>query len=291
MSSADVQHRARSAGQTEISAADWAEIRRLAPSPRVEELYRRFTQRYAELGRRICWEETDVRARNEAFLSAYRATAAIPATIRRRARALTEFAERIPVVISPDDLLAGRYGTDDETTNALAGDVSTVLARMVLESRLENGVRPYPGFFGFAADIYALGTASPDGRRKDDLISYGVAPSSAVVTSPTTGMRSAAHVAQNLAACGNPLAITLQPSDVRAEEGVARIRQLVEGYFALGGSHVHFNITSADELRKAKADPEHYASLTVRVRGYSARFVTVDSKWQDAIIERAERGR
>ncbi|MHB9026334.1 MAG: glycine radical domain-containing protein [Armatimonadota bacterium] len=56
------------------------------------------------------------------------------------------------------------------------------------------------------------------------------------------------------------------------------------------GSHLHFNIMDAAGLRRAQANPQNHAALTVRVSGYSARFVTVDKRWQDALIERAERG-
>ena len=107
---------------------------------------------------------------------------------------------------------------------------------------------------------------------------------------PTEVMSSSSHVAHRLAACGNPLAITLQPSDVQGERGAALIRHLVESYFALGGFHVHFNVADPEMLRQAQADPENHANLTVRVSGYSARFVTVERQWQDALIQRAEKG-
>ncbi len=184
----------------------------------------------------------------------------------------------------------GRYGTDTEATNALVRRVSSAVAEMVLAARLEADVRPYPAFFGFGGDIYDLRTASPDGRRKDELISYGVAPSTAVACSPTAALASAAQAAHGLAACGNPFSLSLPGKDVEGPEGVQRIAQLVSGYFALGGSHVHLNVTSAEELRQARADPENHANLMVRVSGYSARFVTVDPRWQDALIERAEQG-
>jgi hypothetical protein len=46
----------------------------------------------------------------------------------------------------------------------------------------------------------------------------------------------------------------------------------------------------AEELRDAQADPAAHADLIVRVSGYSARFITVDKHWQDALIARAEQG-
>lgn len=183
----------------------------------------------------------------------------------------------------------GRYGTDSAGANALAREISAWLARRVLDSRLEAGVRPYPAFFAFSADIYATDMASPDGRRAGDLISYGVAPMASVAPAPTAMMGSASNVAQSLAACGCPLSVTLPQSDVRGPEGTERVRQMVQTYFGLGGSHVHVNAVGAGELRRAQADPAAYADLTVRVSGYSARFVTVDRRWQDALIARAER--
>ena len=160
-----------------------------------------------------------------------------------------------------------------------------------MDSRLEGGGRPYPGFFAFSADIYALGTASPDGRRASDLLSYGVAPSASVECPATSLLRSAACVAHELCACGNPLALTLAPEDLAGPRGAELIRELIQAYFSLGGCHLHFNVATAEQMREAQAHPEQWASLTVRVSGYSARFVTVEPRWQEALIARAEQGR
>jgi len=210
---------------------------------------------------------------------------------------LTDLAAAIADDFSDDALrqrlrgVSGRYGTDDEATNILVRAVSDILAEMVLTSRLAEGVRPYPAFFRFAADIYQRSTASPDGRRRADDLSYGVAPSAAVAASPTAILNSAAHAVQHRCACGAPLALTLTRNDVTGSEGVARITQLVTAYFALGGSHLHINIASADDLRRAQETPDQFHNLTVRVSGYSARFITVDRLWQETLIARAENGR
>jgi len=162
---------------------------------------------------------------------------------------------------------------------------------MILASRLEGGVRPYPGFFRFSGDIYGGAQASADGRRAGEILSYGVAPSTAVETSITSALRSASHVRHDRCACGNPCAVTLLDSDLHGEAGARLIRDLVAGYFAMGGFHLHFNTLTPAELRRAQREPQNHADLTVRVSGYSARFVTVDPRWQEAIIERAEKGR
>ena len=184
----------------------------------------------------------------------------------------------------------GRYGSDSPESNRLARDASERLARVVLGSKLHGGVQPYPGLFAFGNDIHNVGEASPDGRCAHDLISYGVGPSCAVSTTPTSILRSAAHVRHDLCACGNPLALTLNSSDLKREDAPELIRQLVETYFDMGGFHVHFNVTSPEQLRRAQSDPVAHADLMVRVSGFSAPFVLMDERWQDALIERAEQG-
>lgn len=184
--------------------------------------------------------------------------------------------------------LPGRFGSDDPATNELAAQVSERLAKMVLDSRLEGGVRPYPGFFRFGGDIHDLRVASPDGRRQTDFISYGCGPAAGVAPSPTAAMRATAHVAHRLCGCGNPLAISLPQPALPVEEGARLIGELVDTYFSLGGFHVHFNTPSAADLREAQAHPEQHGDLMVRVSGFSARFVRMDEQWQKALIERAE---
>ena len=197
----------------------------------------------------------------------------------------------------PDDTLRhsllsvpGRYGTDSRETNALAFELSERVARMVLDSRMNQGVRPYPAFFRFTADVFDHPHATPDGRRAAEHLSYGCGPALLSGGSPTAILASAAHVAHRLCACGNPLALSLQAADVQGPEGRARIKALVMGYFATGGFHVHFNLQSADALRKAKADPAGHRDLMIRISGLSAKYVTLQERLQDALIERAEKG-
>jgi pyruvate-formate lyase len=41
-------------------------------------------------------------------------------------------------------------------------------------------------------------------------------------------------------------------------------------------------------LREAQAHPERYPNLSVRISGWSARFVTLGREWQDMVIQRTE---
>jgi formate C-acetyltransferase len=54
----------------------------------------------------------------------------------------------------------------------------------------------------------------------------------------------------------------------------------------MGGFQLQFNVVDAAVLREAKAHPERYRGLIVRVAGYCAYFVNEMPHVQDQIIER-----
>ncbi len=184
----------------------------------------------------------------------------------------------------------GRYGTDTEATNLLASQVSERIATLVLESRMDHEVRPYPGFFRFTADILSHPYATPDGRRIASPLSYGCGPTSACGGTPTSILASASAVAHPLCPCGNPLALSLLEKDFKGTTGVDRLAALVRGYFARGGFHLHVNFLQADALRAAQAEPTEHRELTIRISGLSTKFVTLTKPLQTALIERAEHG-
>ena len=62
----------------------------------------------------------------------------------------------------------------------------------------------------------------------------------------------------------------------------------MRSYFKLDGHHIQFNVVTADTLRAAKATPEKYRDLIVRVAGYSDYFCDLTPALQDEIIARTE---
>ena len=80
----------------------------------------------------------------------------------------------------------------------------------------------------------------------------------------------------------------LSPQILSGEDGVARVAQLVRSYFKADGHHIQFNVVTADTLRAAKANPEAYRGLIVRVAGYSDYFCDLSEALQDEIIGRTE---
>jgi len=210
---------------------------------------------------------------------------------------LSELRQQVEDNFPDEELLAqcrnlpGKYGSDSPETNALADEFANHVADLVLGSRMENGVQPFPALFIFTAWAQMNIAATPDGRRNGEPVSYGVGPSVYCNgKTPTSVLNSSALAANDRCACGNPMLVTLNRSDIRGEAGHRRIRQIVETYFRQGGFHIHLNILDADQLREAKSNPEQHADLLVRISGLSAQFVALDERLQDGLIARAEKG-
>lgn len=50
------------------------------------------------------------------------------------------------------------------------------------------------------------------------------------------------------------------------------------------------DIIDAEILKEAQKNPEKYQTLSVRVSGWNARFVTLNKEWQDMVIAQAGNG-
>ena len=184
--------------------------------------------------------------------------------------------------------LPGKYGTANPESDALARRLSEHIREVVSAGEIFDGVTPSPGLFVFLHDVDSKSyPATPDGRRAGERTSYGIAPSEiAEGKTHTTLLRSAAAIPQHLFPNGTPLQLRLSKSDLEGENGNARITALIKGYFCLGGSHIQINVQDTATLLDARAHPENYPDLLVRISGYSDRFVRLREDIKDALIER-----
>lgn len=85
---------------------------------------------------------------------------------------------------------------------------------------------------------------------------------------------------------GTLLNMKFHPSALKTDDDLRKLAAAIRVYFANGGKHVQFNITSRETLLEAQEKPKEHGDLMVRVAGYSAYFVQLNNMMQDEIIAR-----
>jgi formate C-acetyltransferase len=87
---------------------------------------------------------------------------------------------------------------------------------------------------------------------------------------------------------GLALNIRIHPSALSREDGSAKLRDMTKTYLNNGGMEVQYNIVSSETMRAAQKDPESCRNLVVRIAGYSAYSVELNTDCQNDIIRRTE---
>lgn len=184
------------------------------------------------------------------------------------------------------------FGNDDEQADALAVRVFNSFMEVLEGRRSWRGGSYHADFLSTTCHVYfgSRTAATPDGRKAGEPISDGTSPShGADRIGPTAVMNSLARLDQARSG-GTLLNQRFSPGALAGEQGVVKLAALVRGYFRQGGHHVQFNVVDAKTLQAAKARPEDYRNLLVRVAGYSDYFVDLDEHHQDEIISRTAHG-
>ena len=186
-------------------------------------------------------------------------------------------------------LAAPKYGNDDPRADRLAEAIGRRFCRRVLATHSPAGVRFWPTLGMYMQHMAGRGLpAGPDGRRRGEPLAFAAGPATGRnVQGPTAVLRSAARLPHDQCPNGsNALNLSMPPSALSTDEGVAKFTAMIRTYFDLGGQHLMFNIVDADTLRSAKDSPHAHRDLLVRLSGLSAYFIHLDPALQDEIIER-----
>jgi len=134
-------------------------------------------------------------------------------------------------------------------------------------------------------------SATPNGRKAWTALSDGSSAShGADINGPTAVLYSNSN-SKNLGyknRAARLLNLKLSPKCVAGEEGTKKLVSLIRSWCDLKLWHVQFNIINKATLLAAKADPDNYRGLLVRVAGYSAYFCDLSPDLQDDMIERTE---
>ncbi len=196
-------------------------------------------------------------------------------TLRRRIRESGEF-----------------YGNDSAEADGMVQRVFEDYTGLVAKVPMRNGVLRPAGIstFGRESDAYLPDrTASAAGTRKADVLALNFSPAPGTDRKgPTAVIKSHCSVDFSKLPCGTALELKLSPSSLKGESGEATLVGLMKSFVALGGIFMQIDVVDSELLRKAQDHPEDFPNLAVRVSGWSARFATLNRKWQDMVIARTE---
>ena len=82
--------------------------------------------------------------------------------------------------------------------------------------------------------------------------------------------------------------VEIDPVLVSGTNGQALMSQLINTALSMGVGQLQWNVVTAERLKLAQQDPEHYGNIPVRVSGYSQVFNLVPKDLQDHIIARTK---
>jgi len=131
--------------------------------------------------------------------------------------------------------------------------------------------------------------ATPDGRKTGDTLSPSSDPRQDVVKNgPLSYVKSVSKLPWEKIRCGGAINLRLDANSVRNEESTAKVRSLIESYFAMGGIQFHFTVADTEIMRAAQKNPQDYQDLIVRIAGFSAYFTHLPFDDQENYIQRFE---
>jgi formate C-acetyltransferase len=183
-----------------------------------------------------------------------------------------------------------KYGNDDDRADGLIHALCDLLFDAIDGRPTPKGSTYHVNYLSTTCHVYfgSVTGATPDGRKAYTPVSDGISPAhGADRHGPTAVVKSAARM-DHARSSGTLLNQKFTPQLLEGEDGINKLAALVRSYFKLDGHHIQFNVVTADTLRAAKATPEKYRDLIVRVAGYSDYFCDLTPALQDEIIARTE---
>lgn len=182
------------------------------------------------------------------------------------------------------------YGNDNDEVDQFVKKIYDDFVLLASRVPKRNGVLRPPGISTFGREIgyrqHRLATAF--GRHQGEILATNMAPTPGTdLSGPTAVIKSFCKLDFEKLPNGVPLELKILPSAVKGEKGLKALIGIMRSFIQLGGVFLHIDVVDNKLLIKAQQHPEKYPNLSVRISGWSARFVTLNREWQKMIIQRS----
>ena len=186
-----------------------------------------------------------------------------------------------------------KFGNDKPEVDNIRVDITEYIYSFFNNSKSANinGGIYIPGEVIFTAHDWCgfVTGATADGRLAHTVLADSAGASQGFdMNGPTALMNSVLKLPVDKHLLTNTVTNIKFPTDIFKEiETVNKIQKLFEIFFNCGGMQLQINVCDVETLRKAQINPSEYASLIVRVGGYSDYFLNLSKALQDEIIMRS----
>lgn len=185
----------------------------------------------------------------------------------------------------------GYYGTDNDEVDEIYCNLIDEFfnACKKLDDKSKFFFPAGSSTFGREIDWLPHRLATSSGAKKGAILSGNASPSPGTDTEGVTAViKSYCKADLKKLVTGTALDIKLSPTAIKGDNGIAALIALMKGFLSLGGYFMQLDTVSAETLKKAQEDPKAYKTLSVRVSGWNARFITLSKEWQNMVIQRTE---
>lgn len=186
---------------------------------------------------------------------------------------------------------APKMGTDNDLPDGIASQLLDCFAdsleklRNCFGGRWRAGTGTAMFYLWHARDL----GATADGRRRGEPFGTNFSPSLfATIPDPVSVVRSFSKPNLRRTINGGPLTLEFAAGIFNSEESIKKVAQLISYYVKMGGHQLQLNAVNLELMKDAQAHPELHPQLIVRIWGWSAYFVELDTDFQNHVMARQE---
>ena len=189
---------------------------------------------------------------------------------------------------------APRFGNGDDYADNLYKQVEKSILDFTARYARKNGVQPIEVRTTSVTANVPHGkfvSAMPNGRKAWQPLSDGSSPSHGSDVSGPTAVLLSQYKSTNWNAPNRAcrlLNMKLAPKTVEGDEGTQKLVDLLRSFIDLRVWHLQMNVINRETMIAAQKDPHKYRNLVVRIAGYSAYFVDLNTDLQNDLIDRTE---
>ena len=185
---------------------------------------------------------------------------------------------------------AAKFGNDIDSVDLIAADIINESCDYLEEfsEKYALSFHAQPFTFLWMVDHGRESAASPDGRRKGEIIAYSVSPMQGRDFNGLTSLLNSIAKMPTKRTPGTTSAIVEVDPKLFTDRNIPMLTDILLASSAKGLENVQFNTINADTLIEAQKYPEKYNNLAVRVSGFSQKFNLLSKELQNHIIGRTK---